>query len=42
MEVFLCAAIIYLVLNFMILQATGLLEYYLSRHRRAVPQALKA
>ncbi|MET0748504.1 MAG: ABC transporter permease subunit [Rhizobium sp.] len=42
MEVFLCAAIIYLVLNFVILQATGLLEYYLSRHRRAAPQALKA
>lgn len=42
MEVFLCAAIIYLVLNFIILQAMGLLEYRLSRHRRAVPQALKA
>ena len=42
MEVFLCAAIIYLVLNFIILQATSLLEYHLSRHRRAIPQALKA
>jgi octopine/nopaline transport system permease protein len=42
MEVFLCAAVIYLVLNFVILQAMGLLEYYLSRHRRAVPQALRA
>jgi octopine/nopaline transport system permease protein len=42
MEVFLCAAIIYLVLNFVILQAMGLLEYYLSRHRRAIPAALKA
>jgi octopine/nopaline transport system permease protein len=42
MEVFLCAAIIYLVLNFIILQATSLLEYHLSRHRRAIPPALKA
>lgn len=42
MEVFLCAAIIYLALNFIILQALGLLEYRLSRHRRAVPQALRA
>lgn len=42
MEVFLCAAIIYLALNFIILQALGLLEHRLSRHRRAVPQALKA
>lgn len=42
MEVFLCAAIIYLVLNFIILQAFALLEYYLSRHRRAIPAALKA
>ena len=42
MEVFLCAAIIYLALNFIILQALGLLEYRLSRHRRAVPQVLKA
>ncbi|TQY14630.1 ABC transporter permease subunit [Rhizobium sp. rho-1.1] len=42
MEVFLCAAVIYLVLSFIILQAFGLLEYRLSRHRRAAPQALKA
>ena len=42
MEVFLCAAIIYLVLNFIILQAMSLLEYWLSRHRRAIPAALKA
>jgi octopine/nopaline transport system permease protein len=42
MEVFLCAAIIYLVLNFIILQAMALLEYSLSRHRRAAPPALKA
>ncbi|MBB6484442.1 ABC transporter permease [Rhizobium lusitanum] len=42
MEVFLCAAIIYLVLNFIILQAMALLEYSLSRHRRAVPPAVKA
>lgn len=42
MEVFLCAAIIYLVLNFVILQAMALLEYSLSRHRRAIPPALKA
>ncbi|GAB1580783.1 ABC transporter permease [Phyllobacterium phragmitis] len=35
MEVFLCAAIIYLVLNFLILQAMALLEHYLSPHRRA-------
>ncbi len=34
MEVFLCAALIYLVLNFVILQAMNLLEYSLSRHRR--------
>lgn len=42
MEVFLCAAIIYLVLNFIILQGMALLEYSLSRHRRAIPAALKA
>ena len=42
MEVFLCAAIIYLVLNFVILQAMALLEYSLSCHRRAIPPALKA
>jgi len=42
MEVFLCAALIYLTLNFIILQAMSLLEYRLSRHRRAAPAALKA
>ncbi|HEY0121626.1 MAG TPA: ABC transporter permease subunit [Rhizobium sp.] len=42
MEIFLCAAAIYLILNFIILQALGLLEYHLSRHRRAVPAPLKA
>jgi octopine/nopaline transport system permease protein len=36
MEVFLCAAAIYLVLNFIILQALGLLEHRLSRYRRGV------
>ncbi|PRD43240.1 ABC transporter permease [Phyllobacterium phragmitis] len=35
MEVFLCAAIIYLVLNFLILQAMALIEHRLSPHRRA-------
>jgi len=35
MEVFLCAAAIYLVLNFIIIQSMNLLEYRLSRHRRA-------
>lgn len=39
MEVFLCAAVIYLVLNFIILQAMALLEYSLSRHRRPAPSA---
>ena len=34
MEVFLCAAAIYLVLNFIILQSLALLEHRLSRHRR--------
>ncbi|OLP61615.1 ABC transporter permease [Xaviernesmea oryzae] len=37
MEVFLCAALIYLALNFIILQALSLLEYALSKHRRAPP-----
>nr|WP_316656961.1 ABC transporter permease subunit [uncultured Gellertiella sp.] len=36
-EVFLCAALIYLALNFLILQALGLLEHRLSRHLRAAP-----
>ena len=37
MEVFLCAALIYLALNFIVLQALGLLEHRLSRHLRPVP-----
>ena len=35
MEVFLCAALIYLVLNFIIVQLFSLLEFRLSAHRRA-------
>ncbi|SHO65547.1 octopine/nopaline transport system permease protein [Pseudoxanthobacter soli DSM 19599] len=35
MEVFLCAAAIYLILNFVLLQAMAYLEYRLSAHRRA-------
>ena len=42
MEVFLCAALIYLILNFIVLQAMALLEYSLSRHLRAAPPAAKA
>jgi octopine/nopaline transport system permease protein len=42
MEVFLCAALIYLVLNFIILQAMNLLEYSLSRHRRPFAPGLRA
>lgn len=41
MEVFLCAAAIYLVLNFIILQALALLERSLSRHRRPVPSSAR-
>ncbi|ODT18863.1 MAG: ABC transporter permease [Kaistia sp. SCN 65-12] len=41
MEVFLCAAVIYLVLNFIVLQAMAVLEYSLSRHLRAAPPATK-
>ncbi|CZT37438.1 ABC transporter permease [Rhizobium sp. 9140] len=37
MEVFLCAAAIYLILNFLILQLMAFLEYRLSPHRRAAP-----
>jgi octopine/nopaline transport system permease protein len=41
MEVFLCAAAIYLVLNFAISQLIGLLEHRLSHHTRALrPQAV--
>jgi octopine/nopaline transport system permease protein len=42
MEVFLCAALIYLVLNFIVLQAMGLLEHFLSRHLRAATSPPKA
>jgi len=42
MEVFLCAAVIYLVLNFIVLQAMALLERSLSKHLRAAPPAAKA
>jgi octopine/nopaline transport system permease protein len=42
MEVFLCAALIYLVLNFIVLQGMALLERSLSRHLRAAPPAPKA
>lgn len=34
MEVFLCAAVIYLILNFVIIRLIGLLEHRLSRHLR--------
>ncbi|MCX5493288.1 ABC transporter permease [Kaistia dalseonensis] len=37
MEVFLCAAAIYLVLNFIIVRLIGLWEHRLSRHRRGMP-----
>ncbi|MBD8555965.1 ABC transporter permease subunit [Rhizobium sp. CFBP 8762] len=40
MEVFLCAALIYLVLNFIILQAFAALERRLSRHRDTAPRPL--
>jgi octopine/nopaline transport system permease protein len=42
LEVFLCAALIYLALNFTILQAVGLLERHLSRHRQAIPPTVTA
>lgn len=34
MEVFLCAAVIYLAVNFIVARLLGLLEYHLSRHHR--------
>jgi octopine/nopaline transport system permease protein len=37
-EVFFCAAVIYLVLNFLIVRALAYLEYRLSAHQRARPQ----
>jgi octopine/nopaline transport system permease protein len=40
-EVFFCAALIYLVLNFIIVRALGLIEYRLSAHLRARPKRLQ-
>jgi octopine/nopaline transport system permease protein len=37
-EVFFCAAVIYLVLNFLIVRALAYLEYRLSAHQRARPE----
>jgi octopine/nopaline transport system permease protein len=37
MEVFLCAALIYLVLNFLIVRAMAWVEYQLSPHLRERP-----
>lgn len=37
-EVFICAALIYLFLNFIIVRALGMLETRLSRHLRAAPK----
>lgn len=37
MEIFLCAAALYLILNFAVAQLLGLLEYRLSHHRRRPP-----
>ena len=42
MDVFLCAAAIYLVLNFVLVKLTGGLEYYLTPHLRARPTGLSA
>lgn len=39
-EVFLCAAVIYLVLNYVIVRLFGLAEYSLSAHRRERPDKL--
>ncbi|MBI3143753.1 MAG: ABC transporter permease subunit [Pseudogulbenkiania sp.] len=39
MEVFLCAAAIYLVLNFIIVRVIAVIEYRLSPHLRAMPSA---
>src|SRR5690349_4985649 len=40
-EVFICAALIYLLLNFVVVRLLGLLETRLSRHLRAAPAAQK-
>ena len=37
MEVFLCAAVLYLAINFVVARLIGLLEYRLSRHARRPP-----
>ncbi|MCW6509919.1 ABC transporter permease [Lichenifustis flavocetrariae] len=37
MEIFLCAALIYLAINFVVARLVGLLEYRLSRHSRRAP-----
>ena len=37
MEVFLCAAVIYLTINFLVARLLGLIEYRLSRHQRRRP-----
>ena len=37
MEIFLCAALIYLAVNFVVARLVGLLEYKLSRHSRRAP-----
>ncbi len=37
MEVFLCAAVIYLAINFIVARLVGLLEYRLTRHQRRPP-----
>ena len=35
-EIFLCAALLYLLINFVVARVLGLLEYHLSRHHRRV------
>ncbi len=42
MEVFLCAALIYLVLNFIIARIVALIEYRLSPHLRPRPETTAA
>jgi len=41
-EVFVCAALIYLGLNFLVVRIIGLLERRLSRHLRRAPPAAQA
>jgi octopine/nopaline transport system permease protein len=40
MEVFLCAAAVYLILNFIIVRLMALIEYRLSPHLRPMPDAV--